>query len=312
MREDRLNPRGTPRSPATRPVAQAPSALVTRAEAVASTLPPLLVAAERIAATVTQGVHGRRRVGSGESFWQFRRYEPGDAAQRIDWRQSGKSEHLFIRQTEWEAAQSVWLWRDASGSMHYTSSPRWATKRGVAEVLLVALAALLVRGGERIALLDADAPPATGRTVLSRLALTLERAGQSEVNVPTRRLLPRHARIVWLSDFLAPLDTIADAIRRFSGQGVIGHLVHIVDPAEESLPFSGRVLFEGCEREDDLLFGRVETVRERYRNVFAQHQQAVRDLVRSAGWTILTHRADQPLQPLLLALYLRMSEMTRR
>ena len=93
-----------------------------RAEQTAAALPPLLVAAERVAATVAQGVHGRRRVGQGEAFWQFRQYQPGDAAARIDWRESAKSQRLYVRETEWEAAQSVWLWRDASASMDYSSA----------------------------------------------------------------------------------------------------------------------------------------------------------------------------------------------
>ena len=126
-----------------------------RAEQSAAALPPLLVAAERVAATVAQGVHGRRRVGQGETFWQFRQYQPGDAASRIDWRESAKSQRFYIRETEWEAAQSVWLWRDASASMNYTSAEyiagaEWPSKRDRAELLLAALASLLVRGGERL------------------------------------------------------------------------------------------------------------------------------------------------------------------
>src|SRR5450432_3158164 len=98
-----------------------PASVQHRAEALAATLPPLLVAAERVATTVAQGVHGRRRVGQGDSFWQFRQYQPGDSAQRIDWRESAKSQRVYVRETEWEAAQSVWLWRDASASMAYAS-----------------------------------------------------------------------------------------------------------------------------------------------------------------------------------------------
>src|SRR5512134_2605698 len=101
---------------------------LSRAEALAASLPPLLVAAERVAATVSQGVHGRRRVGQGETFWQFRRYQPGDSAQRIDWRQSAKSDRAYLRETEWEAAQSVWLWRDPSASMRWQSSRQDPTK----------------------------------------------------------------------------------------------------------------------------------------------------------------------------------------
>ncbi|MEN8196305.1 MAG: DUF58 domain-containing protein, partial [Pseudomonadota bacterium] len=123
------------------------------AERLGSALPPLLVEAERVAQTVAQGVHGRRRVGQGETFWQFRRYQPGDPTTAIDWRQTAKSQAVFVRETEWEAAQSVWLWRDSSPSMDYASGAELPPKQERAELLLLAAAALLVRGGERVALL---------------------------------------------------------------------------------------------------------------------------------------------------------------
>ena len=146
------------------------SRLRQRAEQLAGTLPPLLAKAERVASTLAQGVHGRRRVGTGETFWQFRRYQTGDAAQQIDWRQSAKSQKLFVREHEWEAAQSVWLWRDGSASMRYRSEPALAEKRERASLLLLALASLLVRGGERIALLGTGERPITGRFAVRRLA----------------------------------------------------------------------------------------------------------------------------------------------
>ncbi len=124
-----------------------------RAEQLASVLPPLLVEAERVASTIVQGVHGRRRVGQGEAFWQFRRYQPGDPTSRIDWRQSARGQAVFVRENEWEAAQSVWLWCDASPSMRYSSSRELPEKQARATLLLLATASLLLRGGERIALL---------------------------------------------------------------------------------------------------------------------------------------------------------------
>jgi len=146
-----------------------------RAEQAAAALPPLLVAANRVASTVAQGVHGRRRVGQGETFWQFRQYQPGDAAQRIDWRESAKSQRLYVRETEWEAAQSVWLWRDASPSMDYASTRGLPTKRERADLLTLALAALLLRGGERVTLLGTGVAPSHGRAVLNRMAQQLLR-----------------------------------------------------------------------------------------------------------------------------------------
>src|SRR6478609_11485821 len=114
-------------------------------EQLAAALPPLLVAARRVAATVAQGVHGRRRVGQGDSFWQFRPYVSGDPINRIDWRQSARSgreppEGWLVRQTEWDAAQTVYLWRDASASMGWRSRAAASDKRDRASVLLLALA----------------------------------------------------------------------------------------------------------------------------------------------------------------------------
>jgi uncharacterized protein (DUF58 family) len=134
-----------------------------QAESLADRLPPLMVAAERVAATVAQGVHGRRRVGIGETFWQFRPYQPGDSSTRIDWRQSARGSQLFLREQEWEAAESVWLWCDGSPSMDYRSSARIPTNQVLALLLLLALASLLTRAGERVALLGEQRRPVGGR-----------------------------------------------------------------------------------------------------------------------------------------------------
>ena len=168
---------------------RAPAALRDRAEQAAAVLPPLLVAAERVAVTVAQGVHGRRRVGQGETFWQFRQYQPGDAAGHIDWRESAKSQRLYVRETEWEAAQSIWLWLDASASMGYSSArylagAEWPTKRDRAELLLVALASLLVRGGERLTLLGSGIAPMNGRMALTRITELIGRNAPRSDSLP--------------------------------------------------------------------------------------------------------------------------------
>jgi len=273
------------------------------AEALAARLPPLLVQAERVAATVAQGVHGRRRVGSGDSFWQFRAYVPGDPVTRIDWRETAKSERAYVRENEWEAAQSVWLWHDRSPSMNWRSERNLPLKRDRAALLLLALAALLVRGGERVALIGAGLPPAHGRAVLDRLALTIERSGEAIGGPPPVVPLPRHASIVLIGDFLMPLDEAHDLLAGYAASGIRGHLLQVLDPAEESLPFDGRVRFEGMEREGHLLVARVEAVREQYQARLAAHQAGLAALARGHGWSLATHRTDRPPHQALLALY---------
>jgi len=278
------------------------------AEQAAAALPPLLIAATHVAATVAQGVHGRRRVGQGETFWQFRQYQPGDAAQRIDWRESAKSQRLYVRETEWEAAQSVWLWRDASPSMDYSSTRGHATKRARADLLTLSLAALLLRGGERVALLGTGIAPSHGRAVLQRMTLQLERQDSNTGDVPAVEPLPRYGQIVLIGDFLAPVETIERFVAAYSAMGLKGYLLQVLDPAEETLPFEGRVRFEGLERENPLLISRVETVRAQYIDRLARHRAALNAMTRAVGWNFGIHRTDRPPHSALLALYTALAD----
>ena len=98
----------------------------------------------------------RRRAGPGETFWQFRHYDQNDSVTGIDWRRSASSDNLFVREREWEAAHTVWLWVDLSPSMRFRSSLTKSSKESRAVVLALAMTELLSRGGERIG--DGDAP----------------------------------------------------------------------------------------------------------------------------------------------------------
>jgi uncharacterized protein (DUF58 family) len=287
-------------------------ALRHQAEEVASQLPPLLVEAERVAVTVQQGVHGRRRVGQGETFWQFRQYVPGEPAQRIDWRESARSERLYVRETEWEASESVWIWRDTSPSMDYASAHDLTTKRHRSDLLALALGALLVRGGERVTLLGSGLAPGTGNTVLNRLALLIERGEAPGAGMPTVEPLPRYGQLVLLGDLLEPLEQMNEIVRRYAAMGVKGHLLQVLDPVEETLPFDGRVRFESMENESDLLLSRVETVRTDYEQRLRRHREGLMALTQVVGWSFATHRTDRPPTTALLALYGALARQKRR
>jgi uncharacterized protein (DUF58 family) len=279
-----------------------------RAEALGARLPPLLVAAERVAATVAQGVHGRRRVGQGDSFWQFRRFVAGDPIARIDWRQSAKSgrpapDGWFIRETEWEAAQTVCLWRDASASMHWRSRGTPVEKCERANLLLLALAALLLRGGERVTMILPDARPVSGRAGLDRLAEALAGNADDDVGLPPRVPLPRHARVVLFGDFLSPLADIQAVVGRMSAIPVTGYLLQILDPAEADLPYSGRIRFRGLEREGDTLIPRVEGVRDEYGRRLKAQQEGLAAICSAAGFGFAIHRTDHSPEAALLGLY---------
>jgi uncharacterized protein (DUF58 family) len=283
-----------------------------RAEALGARLPPLLVAAERVAATVAQGVHGRRRVGQGDSFWQFRRFVPGDPIARIDWRQSAKSgrpvpDGWFIRETEWEAAQTVCLWRDTSSSMHWRSRGATVEKHERAGLLLLALASLLLRGGERVVMIEPDARPISGRSGLDRLAAALTGSPDDDAGLPPLVSLPRHARVVLFGDFLSPLAEIQATIGRLAAVPVSGYLLQVLDPAEADLPYSGRIRFRGLEREEDTLIPRVEGVRDAYARRLQAQQDGLAAICAAAGFGFGIHRTDHPPEAALLGLYLALT-----
>lgn len=274
-----------------------------QAESLAAALPSLLVAAEQLASAIVLGVHGRRKAGMGETFWQFRRYTPEDSATAIDWRQSAKSQHLFVRELEWEAAEAVWFWRDGSPGMRFSSSKDLTTKIDRATVLALALASLLVRGGERIALLGGESKPASGRVALRRIAHRLADLPPGDAGLPPDAPVSRHGSLVWISDFLQPLPEIEARIRELAHKGVRGFLTQIIDPAEEDFPYIGRVRFEGPAIYDNTVFGRAQNVRTSYRARYAAHAQAIGQLAQRLNWVFLRHRTDKPPQAALLALY---------
>ncbi len=292
--------------PASKSSPRAPLAILRAAEAAAAQLPPLMVAAKRVANTVMHGTHGRRRRGPGDTFWQFRHYQPGDPAYAIDWRQSAKSSAVFIREKEWIAAQSIWLWRDASPSMAYASNRRLTEKVERADLLTLALAALLIQAGEHVALAGEGRPPAAGHGTLERMAAVLSRAAAAPAdaaNTPPMEPLPRYANIVLFSDFLGPMEELAATVGSYTARGVLGHLVQILDPAEESLPFAGRIRFEGMEAEGSTLINRTENVRQDYRNRLQARRQQIIALAHHHGWSFTLHHTDRPAQEALLALY---------
>jgi uncharacterized protein (DUF58 family) len=273
------------------------STLQHEADGLSAGLPPLMVEADHLAASVSLGVHGRRRAGMGESFWQFRRYASNDSSSAIDWRQSAKSQHIFVREREWEAAQTVWFWRDASANMGFKSGT--VSKRARADLLLLALAALLVRGGERVGFIGMEGGASASRLALTRMGRAMFAPGSEALPPPAP--LKRGNQLVWFSDFLD--DGAFDAMQRLSRMGVAGHLVRIIDPAEEDFPYSGRTRFESPLGQEDEIFGRAERVRGAYRARFIAHGERVAEAASKLGWTATSHRTDHAPQGSLIALH---------
>jgi len=281
------------------------------AHALADRLPELVLEALRVANTVAHGIHGRRRAGTGETFWQFRQFQASDPATVIDWRRSASSDHLYVREREWEASHTFWLWPDVSPSMAFRSHLSSVTKRDRALVLMLAAAEMLVRAGERIALIGLTAPMAS-RKATSRIAETLaahqaDAALQSSLPPPAR--LSRFSSALLFSDFLDPPETIAARLNEMGESGVSGHLVQILDPAEETLAYEGRMEFRSPEGNERWIADRVETLRPQYQAKLAAHRAAIEEVTRRIGWSFLVHHTDRPAAEPLLTLIMRLQGM---
>ncbi len=274
------------------------------AEALAAPYPALLAEAERVAAIVSQGIHGRRRAGAGETFWQYRDYSPSDSAHDIDWRRSARTDNYYVRENEWEAANTVWMWRDGAPGMDWKSHKSLATKKDRASVLMMALSSLLMRAGERCGVLGVSERPHTGRFGIERISQKLATAdgGMDALTAD----FSAHAKLVLASDFLADADVWRQKLVALTARPASGILLHIVDPAERRFPFKGRVqLLQPGSKLAQLpfLLGRAEKLRDRYVKKFADHEADLAQTARRLGWTLITHTTDQPATQALSAMY---------
>ena len=272
-------------------------------------LPALLLEAEHVAASVLQGVHGRKRSGQGESFWQFRDYQTGDPPGWIDWRQSGRSDKVLVRETEWEASQTLSFWCDTSQSMDFASDPNLPTKLWSAQVLTLALSSLALRAQEQVGLLGDKIRPTSNRSVLDRMGQTLlsPSVGSPLDNLPPILGLKRHSQAIWISDFFESIDQVRKTMMIFANKGIKGLLIEVHDPAELELSFSGRVRFTDSESASACTLSNVEDVRKAYQEKLSEHRAVLQREAKAVGWTLISHRTDQAINQAASDAFLKLS-----
>jgi uncharacterized protein (DUF58 family) len=280
-------------------------AAVGKSSKLAARIPRLILEARRVASTVIHGLHGRRRAGSGENFWQYRHFMSGEPAQNIDWRRSARDDHLYVREREWEASHTIWLWADRSPSMEFSSALTEWSKLDRALVVSFALAEILVQGGERVGIPELMRPTAN-RNVIESMAQRIVHDTRESPSLPPNFAPAPFSEVVLLSDLWSPIPEFRKIIGQLAANGARGHVVQVVDPAEESFPYSGRVEFVESEGLGSVTAGRAETWRDDYQKLLAQHRAALRAETEQFGWTFTVHRTDRGPTELLFALHARM------
>jgi uncharacterized protein (DUF58 family) len=268
----------------------------------AASLPRLVLEARRIAANVIHGLHGRRRAGTGENFWQYRRFISGEPSQNVDWRRSARDDHLYVREHEWESAHTVWLWPDRSPSMVFASKRARDSKLERTLIVTFALAELLVTGGERVGIPGLMSPTAS-RGVIDKMAQVMLHDDAARLSLPPSFVPSALAEIVVLSDFWSPISEITGMLAGLSASGAHGVLVQIVDPAEETFPYSGRIEFVEPEGHGVITAGRAESWASDYVERVALHRDQIRAETNRLDWLFTTHTTNRSAAELLLFLH---------
>jgi uncharacterized protein (DUF58 family) len=279
--------------------------VLARSRARAALLPDLLVEARRIANIITPGWHGRKRRGIGEEFWQYRPYAEGETVARIDWRRSARDEHVYVRDLEWQAAHTVWLWADPSPSMLFQSRGATISKESRALVIVLALAELLSRSGERIAYPGVFAPTAS-RLGAERLAASLYGEAALDHHPELTHVGPA-SDLVIVSDFLDEPDAIEARYAPLAARGTRVHFVEVADPIEESFPYTGRTEFLDPESGMKLTAGRAETIAAEYRDLYLSRRSELSRFAVARGWSYTVSRTDALASAALVRLFGLMS-----
>ncbi len=179
---------------------------------------------------------------------------------RIDWRRSARDDHTYVRDREWEAAHTVWLWADPSPSMLYKSTRRRPYRSESRALVLdpgAGRALVAQRRAHRLAGPDRSVHGTQRCRAASRASRS---ATQSTCRPgPISRRIRRFSDIVIAGDFLDP----ADEIDGLAGRARAPWRARPPDRGRRSgrgnLPYAGRTEFTDPETGEKLTAGRAET-----------------------------------------------------
>ena len=270
-----------------------------KSEDAAASLPALMIRAERAASSVFHGEHAQRHAGPGEKFWQFREYDASDRLQDIDWRQSGKTDRLFI----------ALIWTCAAPSMDFSSSHN-PTKSECGKILALSLAILMTRAGERVG--------AMGATHMDRSEGALDHIAEILTAGLKKNALPssgpsrgqKNSVSILIGDFISPIKDIESSFKNLAPLTSGGYVIQILDPAEINLPWHGRAIFEDPAAGEKQIVQNIESIKDAYAQKIGHHLKAVEARARDCGWHYILHRTDQPIEKTLNDIWLNLSAHT--
>lgn len=278
-----------------------------KAEGAAAGLPGMIAAAEHAAKSVLAGDHTQRKPGTGEKFWQFREYDVSDRPQDIDWRQSAKGDRLFVREKEWQTTQTALIWCQHNAGMDYRSHNSLPPKQEAAVILSLAMGLLLSRAGEQIAALEGAALPGRSELAIQKLGEQLLENHTDDLPGKRMRKIPNRSSLILIGDFLAPIEEIRRSFDFMAGPSENALVIQVLDPAELTLPFDGRVILERAGSHEKHPVDNVETIRAAYQERMRKHMDEIKEYCRKHRWHWLLHTTDRNLRDTLFDAWMAMT-----
>lgn len=246
------------------------------------------------------------RAGPGTEFYEAREYQEGvDEVRSISARLSARADKLIVVDREAEIRQHIYLWRDGTPSMDYSSKPgALFTKREAAEVMLLSFAKHLARNEEMVGILDREGTYRGGNAsdILAQKLYDVQIIASTEMPVIARKL-PRNSTAVLFSDFFMDRETLIKGLSHITGTGLKGYLVMVLDPQEIDFTFKGHTQFEGLEGEGSRKFTKAEAIQAAYQEKMREHIADVKSICEAKGFKFIIQRTDEPLSQGLLSIY---------
>ncbi|MEY4568186.1 MAG: hypothetical protein RLY14_3156 [Planctomycetota bacterium] len=233
-----------------------------------------------------QGLHASPFQGFSVEFSEHRRYVPGDDPKDIDWLAYAKTEKYYVKKFESETNLTGYLMVDMSQSMAYTYRQQ-LTKLDYSICLVAALSYLMIMQQDPVGVVTFDSkireslPPKSRRGQLPNILSLLTKVkatGKTDLAGSVRQLaaMARHRSLIMIfSDILGEVPEALAAFRqlRFSGHDVI--VFHVLDEAEVTFPFTGRVLLEDPESGQSMPVD-ADVVRKQYREEVEAFRQQLK------------------------------------
>lgn len=266
-----------------------------------------------VARTVVEGfvagLHQSPHRGFSVEFAEYREYVPGDDLKHFDWRAFARCDRRCVKQYQEETNLRATVLLDGSRSMAYASAGG-LSKFQYGCYLAATLLYLMVRQQDSVGLVLFDEairrriPPRASLQHLREMLIVLEgaepssRTGIAGALHTMAEATTKRGLVVLISDLLEEPGEVLRGLKHFRYRRHEVLVLHVLDPAELELPFSGLSVFRDLETGEELVLdahlyrseyeAKVRALLERYRRACAER-----------GIDYVLARTDEPFDRLL-------------